>query len=312
MSTVIILVWLGFLVLLVKLNILKRWYLWMKISPVVIWALCQIFLFVPMGFIAPSGRGIVLKDSVQIAPGVAGMVTDVPIKSGVLLKKGDVLFQIDKTVYQANVDKLMAELLLARQARDRQKNIQSTNHGATTKALIEQVEAQYTVIEAKLKVANEALKQTTVRAPFDGIVTNIILRPGAILSSTSQVMSFVEASDNHIDVPIDQINLRHIKPGQQAEVIFKFYPGKIYEASVREVIQANSSGVLEPGGVAPKADDIDPEPFWVVLNLKDETIAMPAGAVGTVAIYTNTSSPSALFRKIVLRMENWLNFIVPN
>jgi multidrug resistance efflux pump len=312
MTTVIVLAWVGLLALLVKIKVFKKWALWMKLSPIAIWLLAQIFLLVPMGFDAPSGHAVVMRNSIQIVPPVTGTVMEVPIKSGVHLKKGDTLFQIDKFLSQAQVDSLEAKLTLAQQAVDRQAKIGSLNAGATSKADAQRVEAEVKQAEAELRVAREMLRQTTVRAPFDGFVTNIILRPGAIVVAGSDgVMSFVDDSDDPIVAQIDQINLRNIEVGQTAEIIFKYYPGRVFEARVREIIQANATGLLAPQGSVPEAFEIESEPFWVALDLVDESIRLPAGATGTVAIYTKPNGPSTLMRKIMLRMENWLNYVKP-
>jgi len=312
MTTVILLAWVGFLALLVKLKILKGWAMWMKLSPIAVWMLAQIFLLIPMGFDAPSGRAVVMKDSVQIVPPVSGTVTEVPIRSGVPLKKGDTLFQIDRFVYEANVDKLEAKSALAKQDLDRQHAIVALNPGATSKSEVQRVDAQYKQVAAELRLARELLRQTTVQAPFDGFVTNILLRPGAmVVASSSEVMSFVDDSDCPVVAQIDQINLRNIEVGQSAEIIFKYYPGQVFEARVREIIQANSTGLFAPQGSVPEATELETEPFWVAFDLVDKSVTLPAGATGTVAVYTKPDGPSALIRKLILRMENWINYIDP-
>ncbi|OAN13343.1 hypothetical protein A3K86_16965 [Photobacterium jeanii] len=53
--------------------------------------------------------------STPIIPGVRGRVTEVPVQPNVMLKKGDVLFKIDPTPYQAEVNRLQAQLAEAEQ-----------------------------------------------------------------------------------------------------------------------------------------------------------------------------------------------------
>ena len=103
--------------------------------------------------------------------------------------------------------------------------------------------------------------------------------------------------------------MRHIEVGQSAEVIFKHYPGKVFEAQVVRVVRAAPSGQIAPSGLALEAFEIKAEPFWIVIELKDKSVSLPPGAVGTVAVYTNKFKMSHIFRKIILRMENWLNFV---
>jgi multidrug resistance efflux pump len=312
MTTVIVLCWVGFLALLVRIGVFKKWALWMKLSPIVVWLLAQIFLLVPMGFDAPSGKAVVFRDSVQIIPPVTGTVIDVPIRSGVHLKKGETLFQIDRFIYQSDVDRLEAKLNLAQQDMDRQAAIKANNPAATSLADAQRVSAEFKQAEAELRTARQFLDQTKVTAPYDGFVTNIILEPGTIVvAGDSKVMSFVDDSEFTISAQIDQINLRNIEVGQSAEVIFKYYPGQIFGGRVREIIQANASGLLAPQGSVPETFEIETEPFWVLFDLDDESVNLPAGATGTVAVYTRPGGPSALMRKIVLRMENWLNYVSP-
>jgi hypothetical protein len=69
MTTMIVLAWVGFLALLVKLKVLKSWATWMKLSPIAVWLLAQIFLLIPMGFDASSGPAVVLWDSANVHGG---------------------------------------------------------------------------------------------------------------------------------------------------------------------------------------------------------------------------------------------------
>jgi multidrug efflux pump subunit AcrA (membrane-fusion protein) len=150
-----------------------------------------------------------------------------------------------------------------------------------------------------------------VRAPFDGYLTSVLLRTGArVTADTSQVMSFVDQSSQEIVVQIDQISLRNVKAGQSAEMIFKVFPGQVFSGKVQKVMSAVSSGTLAPSGFAPDAFEIRAEPFWVVVQLDDDSVQLSPGTVGTVAIYAS-NSPSVFFRKLTLRMENWLNYIRP-
>ena len=61
-------------------------------------------LFIPMGWGAPQGPTLVVRNSVAVLPNVAGEVTDVPVEANKPLKAGDVLFKIDPVPYQSQVD----------------------------------------------------------------------------------------------------------------------------------------------------------------------------------------------------------------
>jgi multidrug resistance efflux pump len=105
----ILIVYLVLLFILVKLRIVPFNLFW-KISPAIVFVLLLFGLFVPMGWGAPSGPTLVVRNSVSIVPNVAGEVIDVPVEANTPIKAGDVLFKIDPTPYQAQVDALTAQL----------------------------------------------------------------------------------------------------------------------------------------------------------------------------------------------------------
>jgi multidrug resistance efflux pump len=219
------------------------------------------------------------------------------------LRKRDQL-ALDSQIGGVNTSIIQAEALMqAAQARRARAKLQLESN-------IDGENVDVAQIRAQLELARAELSWTFVQAPTDGFVTIVSLRPGAVVvADKSQVMSFIDETRQVIAAQIDQINLRHIEVGQSAEVIFKHYPGKVFDAEVVRVVRAAPSGQIAPSGLALEAFEIEAEPFWVVLELKDKLVSLPPGAAGTVAVYTNKFKMSHIFRKIILRMENWLNFV---
>ncbi len=86
--------------------------------------------------------------------------------------------------------------------------------------------------------------------------------------------------------------------------------GQTFAATVAKVIQANASGQLTPSGTVMSVGNIEPGTFIVHLEFKDADVKIPAGAVGTGAIYTDEfTGLSHLFRKLMLQQQNWKNYI---
>ena len=69
-------------------------------SPFIVLLLLNLGLFIPMGWGAPQGPALVVRNSVSIVPSVAGEVIDVPVEANTPLKAGDVLFRIDPVPYR--------------------------------------------------------------------------------------------------------------------------------------------------------------------------------------------------------------------
>jgi len=57
-----------------------------------------------------------------------------------------------------------------------------------------------------------------------------------------------------------------------------------------------------------------PLPYGVELVLDDEDLnlgTIPGGAIGTAAIYTESVSATHIIRKVMVRMEAWMNYLKP-
>ncbi len=77
MILVLIAAWLGLLWLLVKVGVFKAWRPWMTASPLVVWLVGFTAIFLPLNWTAPMGDAVVTVGSVEIKPGVGGVVTEV-------------------------------------------------------------------------------------------------------------------------------------------------------------------------------------------------------------------------------------------
>ena len=111
-----------------------------------------------------------------IVPAVSGNVIEVLVDGRVKLKKGDVLFKIDPVPFQNRVDSLTAQIVLAREDAERATTLLRTRNISQRDA-----DAAFTRLETltgQLATANFELEQTVVRAPTDGYVTQVALRPG--------------------------------------------------------------------------------------------------------------------------------------
>lgn len=217
-------------------------------------------------------------------------------------------FKIDDAPFQAAVDSLGARLALAELRLQQASELAADQAGSVYE--VQQYDAEVRGLQADLKIARWNLDQTTVKAPSDGWVPDVTLLPGVRLSAGQAAMAFIDESETFLVVQIQQINVRHIKAGDAAEVIFKVFPGQVFSATVVNVIKANSSGQLAPGGTIASVDQFDTAPFLVHLSLSDTDLVVPAGTVGTAAIYTDQfTGLSHVFRKIFLHQQNWKNYI---
>ena len=180
---------------------------------------------------------------------------------------------------------------------------------------IANVKAQIARAEAQLANAKWELSQATYLAPANGTVVALTLRPGAMAVPLpmTPAMNFVE-DEQWILAIYHQNEVRKIKPGQEAEIAFKMYPGRIVKCKVDSIMWATAQGQLPigtmnvAGGVAP----VPPKSLAVRLlpDGKDKDIFLAAGAKGAGAVFTDSGHMIHIIRKVIVRVGAKLDWLI--
>lgn len=180
---------------------------------------------------------------------------------------------------------------------------------------IANVKAQIARAEAQLADARWELSQTTYYAPANGTIVALTLRPGAMAVPLpmSPAMNFIE-DEQWILAIYHQNEVRKIKPGQEAEIAFKMYPGRIVKAKVDSIMWATAQGQLPvgslnaAGGVAP----IPPNCLAVRLlpDGRDKDLFLAAGAHGAGAVFTDSGGAIHILRKVLVRVTAKLDWLI--
>lgn len=190
------------------------------------------------------------------------------------------------------------------------------NQEAAKLALDSEVGTEHTAVAeilAELSTAQYNLENTIVRAPHDGYVVNLQLRPGVNIRLKAPVLTFVSEERHFIVARILQRATQHINEGDPAEVAFDMYPGKVFPAQVESIVFATGETATGPSGKFPREMLMTSSPFYLVrLKRVGEWPEHPLkfGARSTVAIYTNASPGFANFlRKLEVRSQSWLFYL---
>ena len=99
-------------------------------------------------------------------------------------------------------------------------------------------------------------------------------------------------------------------------MVLKLHPGKVLGAVVEEIAYMTPQGQLTPSGNVPLAPtgQQPPDPYGVLLKLDEdlsESLLVPGGALGTGAVYTDSVKATHVIRKVMMRMQAWMNYINP-
>jgi len=167
---------------------------------------------------------------------------------------------------------------------------------------------------ALLDKARWDLDQTVVRAPSDGYVPQVVLRPGQMATATRlmPLMAFVAEERPTLIASFAQKVISDLKPGMQGEAIFKQYPGRSFKVKVRRVLTAVREGEIDATGQLLTTTSSHDHGYIPVVFDYDEDIAglnIPVGAQASIAIYTDRVHALSIVRKIILRMKSWENYL---
>jgi multidrug resistance efflux pump len=139
------------------------WNIYSQVTVVIIPIVALTVMILTLNVVAPSSADLrVFRFTVPIVSQVRGRVIEVPIEEGNRpVKKGDVLFRIDPTPYQLQVNTLQAQLA---NAVAQQKEVQESYKGAQakvteTKGAIEQATARSAEISARIELARRRVAQ---------------------------------------------------------------------------------------------------------------------------------------------------------
>ncbi|MCL2918995.1 HlyD family secretion protein [Shewanella litorisediminis] len=179
---------------------------------------------------------------------------------------------------------------------------------------IDGVNTKVAAARAELARAEFDLEQSVVRAPSDGVVTHMALRPGMVVvpMPLRPVMSFIPNGQRYFVGAFWQNSMLRLKAGDEAEVILDAAPGQVFKGRVAQILPAMAEGEVQANGQLQSSARMFQRGRVLVMiefERSDEMQAFPAGVAGQVAIYTDHFSHVAVMRKVLLRMQGWLNYL---
>ena len=173
---------------------------------------------------------------------------------------------------------------------------------------------------AALDQARLDLRNTEVRAPADGIVTNLRLAPGQYVAPGQPLLSFLESGPRWISADLRENQLGNVRPGQDVTIALDILPGKLFRGRVHSVGWGVSQGDEAPTGQlsAMPADAgwlRDPQRFPVrILVLPDEAKEAGidlgrSGAQANVLIFTSDKSLLNPIGKLWIKIVALLSYL---
>ncbi|WP_198551435.1 MULTISPECIES: efflux RND transporter periplasmic adaptor subunit [unclassified Stenotrophomonas] len=167
-------------------------------------------------------------DVVQVAPDVSGLVEAVDVGDNQAVKKGALLFVVDRARYrialelaraslaerQASVAQLRREI-----ARDRSlQDLVAGEDAEVRRAKLQAAQAAQATAQAAVDLAELNLARTEVRAPADGQINDRTVRVGDYVTAGKPVLALLDTTSFRVDGYFEETRLRGVAPGQPVDI----------------------------------------------------------------------------------------------
>ena len=241
-----------------------------SIAVVIGWKLWNVYMYEPW-----TRDARVRATILNLAPDVSGLISSLNVVDNQRVKKGDVLFVIERDRFQAAlaqdqalVENKRANLQLANDNARRNQELARADSSAITQVEIETSQATAAVAaaelaqaEAALTTANINLQRTEVRSPVNGFVTNLTASVGDYATTGTPVLAIIDSDSFYVYAYFMETKLPAVRDGDRAEV--QLMAGNVV---LEGRVQGVSRGIAETGvDTVGLLANINPNFTWVRL-----------------------------------------------
>jgi RND family efflux transporter MFP subunit len=178
---------------------------------------------------------------------VGGKLINVPVSVGSIVHKGDLLAQLDQTDYRVSMDAARSAVTAAQAEFDRARSEEGRyrdllERGLTTRAshLAQQTSAKTSRSKldqaiADLKLNEQKLSYTSLRADADGLVTSVLSDSGAVVSAGQHVVTVARPNEMEAVFDVPDAHIDDVRASSVTQIALLTSPGTLYPARVREI-----------------------------------------------------------------------------
>jgi HlyD family secretion protein len=145
--------------------------------------------------------------------------------------------------------------------------------------------------QARIAAAQATINQAQITAPFDGVITDISIKPGDQTTPGTVAFRLDDLSHLLVDVQVSEVDINRIQAGQDVVLTFDAISNKEYHGKVSEVAPVGTStqGVVD---------------FTVTVELTDADEAVKPGMTAAVNIVVSQLSDVLLVPNRAVRVQN--------
>jgi membrane fusion protein (multidrug efflux system) len=170
--------------------------------------------------------------NIVLTPEMGGILTNVYVKEGQRVVKGQVLARVDDGGMSQQLAQMEVQMELAKTTFERQKRLWDQKIGSEIQYL--QAKSTYEGMQKSINSMNQQLAKSTVRAPFSGTIDDVITEQGSVVSpGMTQLLRIVNLSDMYLAADVPETYITSVVKGKGVKVFFPVL-NKTVAAKVRQ------------------------------------------------------------------------------
>lgn len=173
---------------------------------------------------------------------VPGRLIKLPVKAGQLVKKNQLVAQLDKRDYRLRADQAKAAFEEAKAQYQRYKRLIASK--AISKSTLDRHRSLYLTTKAAYEESLAAKSDTNLKAPFSGVVARTLVKNYQAVSAQQAIISLQDISNLEVEVqvPENHIIMIQLYKSPRLFVSFEALPDREFQARLKEIpTQADSA-----------------------------------------------------------------------
>lgn len=166
-------------------------------------------------YIQTQGR-VEAEDNILVSAKSMGVVTQLYVKEGQTVSKGQVLAQIDNSLILSSIESMKSQVELLNTVYNRQKNLWDQKIGTEIQYLQAKTNKEST--EKQLQALQEQNDMTKIKAPVSGTVDDIFVKVGENIAPGMPTVRVVNTSDLTLKASVSEAHVTDVKVGNKVIV----------------------------------------------------------------------------------------------
>ncbi|MCD8312862.1 MAG: efflux RND transporter periplasmic adaptor subunit [Bacteroidales bacterium] len=214
----------------------------------------------------------------------SGTLTELKVSQGQKVSKGEVIAVIESESVKSSLEMVQAKLDQARDGYERLQKVYDS--GSVPEVKMVEIRTRLAEAEAGVKIAQQALDDCTIKAPYSGVISEVYTDEGVELSIAEPIVKIVDINSLEITIPVPESEIGNVSIGKTALMTVPALNDKTIECRItKKGVWASPLSHSYECTLKPSSDAAELMPGMVskvrLGGSGQERIVIPASAVKT-------------------------------